>query len=330
MLWQMTLADALPPQPDRLWTLVQQVGVTAAVCTLPDAPEFPPPWDYMQLMTIKQRFRDAGLDLQVVESAPYSLIESIKVGGPDRDEKIDRFCELIDNMGRVGIGVMCHNFMAVHGPLRTSFTTPGRAGALVMGYDHALMRDAPPTPHGTVSAERIWENMEIFLRRVVPVAETAGVKLAVHPDDPPFSPIRGVDRILINPDAFQRVIDMVPSPANGITFCQGSFASMNVDIPATIRHFGSQKQIHFVHFRDIKGTPDNFVETFHDNGPTDMVEAIRAYRDVGYTGPMRVDHVPTMAGEENIAPGYEVLGRLYAIGYTKGLMEAVDKLAKLA
>jgi mannonate dehydratase len=101
---------------------------------------------------------------------------------------------------------------------------------------------------------------------------------------------------------------------------------MNVDIPAAIRHFGGQKQIHFVHFRDIKGTPDNFVETFHDNGPTDMVEAIRAYRDVGYTGPMRVDHVPTMAGEENIQPGYEEMGRLYAIGYTKGLMEAVDKL----
>ncbi len=327
MPWQMTLADALSYKPNRLWTLVQQVGVTAAVCTLPDSPDMPPPWDYMQLMSIKQRFRDHGLDLQVVESAPYSLIESIKVGGPDRDEKIERFCELIDNMGRVGIPVMCHNFMAVHGPLRTSFTTPGRGGALLMGYDHALMKDAPMTPYGRVTADQIWENMEIFLRRVVPVAEKAGVKLAVHPDDPPFSPIRGVDRILINIEAFQRVIDMVPSPNNGITFCQGSFASMNVDIPAAIRHFGGQKQIHFVHFRDIKGTPDCFVETFHDNGPTDMVEAIRAYRDVGYTGPMRVDHVPTMAGEENVQPGYEEMGRLYAIGYTKGLMEAVDKLA---
>ena len=102
---------------------------------------------------------------------------------------------------------------------------------------------------------------------------------------------------------------------------------MNADIPKEIRRFGNQKQIHFVHFRDTEGTPDRFVETFHDNGPTDMVEAIRAYREVGYTGPMRVDHVPTLAGEENVAPGYEVLGRLYAIGYTKGLMEAVDKLA---
>jgi mannonate dehydratase len=99
---------------------------------------------------------------------------------------------------------------------------------------------------------------------------------------------------------------------------------MKVDIPATIRHFGRQHQIHFVHFRDTAGTPDRFVETFHDNGPTDMVEAIRSYREVGYTGPMRVDHVPTMIGEENTTPGYEVLGRLFAIGYTKGLMEAVD------
>ena len=281
----------------------------------------------MQLLGMKQRFRDAGLDLQVIESAPYTIMEPIRLGQPNRDERIERFCELLDNMGRVGIPVICPNWMPLLGPLRTSFTTPGRGGALVMGYDHELMRNAPPTDFGPLSEEQLWENAEYFLRRVVPVAEKAQVKLAIHPDDPPFSPIRGVGRILIHPDAFQRWIDIAPSPYNGITFCQGTFSSMNVDIPATIRRFGQQEQIHFVHFRDTMGTPDRFVETFHDNGPTDMVESIRAYRDVGYTGPMRVDHVPTMAGEENITPGYEVLGRLYAIGYTKGLMEAVDKLA---
>jgi mannonate dehydratase len=325
MAWQLTLADALPAQQTPLWTLVRQIGVTAAVVTIPDSPHDPPPWDFMQLLSLKQRFKDAGLDLQVIESAPFSLIESIKLGLPDRDEKLNRFCELIDNMGRVGIPVMCHNFMAAHGPLRTSFTIPGRGGALLSGYDHALMRNAPPTPYGTVTEEQIWENMTIFLKKVVPVAERAKVKLAVHPDDPPFSPIRDVARILINVDAFQRVIDVAPSPYNGITFCQGSFASMNVDIPAAIRHFGRQKQIHFVHFRDVEGTPDNFVETFHDNGPTNMFEAMRAYHEVGYTGPMRVDHVPTLVGEENSRPGYETLGRLYAIGYAKGLMEAVAK-----
>jgi mannonate dehydratase len=325
MTWRLTLADALPAKPAPLWKLVRQAGCTAAVVTIPDSPNDPPPWDFWQLQSLKQRFKDYGLDLQVVESAPYSLIESIKIGGPDRDEKLARFCELIDNMGRVGISVMCHNFMAVHGPLRTSFTLPGRGGAMVMGYDHSLMKNAPPTEYGTVTAERIWENMEIFLKKVVPIAEKAGVKLAVHPDDPPVSPIRDVARILITPDALQRVIDMVPSPNNGITFCQGTISSMNADIPTEIRRFGRQKAIHFVHFRDIQGTPDNFVETFHEEGRTDMFEAIRAYKDVGYTGPMRVDHVPTMEGEENTQPGYETMGRLYAIGYAVGLMEAANK-----
>jgi mannonate dehydratase len=325
MTWQLTLADMLPPVPGDLWTLVRQAGVTAAVTTLPDGPEFPPPWDYMQLMMIKERFRDGGLDLQVIESAPISLIESIKVAAPDREEKLDRFCELIENMGRVGIGVMCHNFMAVHGPLRTSFTTPGRGGASVMSYHHELMKNAPLTAHGEVGEEELWDNMAYFLERVVPVAESAGVRLAVHPDDPPVSPIRGVARILTSPDALQRVIDLVSSPSNGITFCQGTISSMGADVPKEIRRFGSQNAIHFVHFRDVKGTPDHFDETFHEEGQTDMFEAIRAYRDVGYTGPMRVDHVPTMIGEENLKPGYEVMGRLYAIGYAKGLMEAADK-----
>ena len=197
---------------------------------------------------------------------------------------------------------------------------------MVMSYDHSLMKDAPPTEYGTVTEEQLWENMEIFLKKVVPVAEKAGVKLAVHPDDPPYSPIRDVARILITPDALQRVIDIVPSPNNGITFCQGTISSMNADIPAEIRHFGKQQAIHFVHFRDIQGTPDNFVETFHEEGRTDMFEAMRAYKEVGYTGPMRVDHVPTMEGEENTQPGYETMGRLYAIGYAKGLIEGVNKV----
>lgn len=326
MAWSLTFADALPAQPVPLWNLVRQAGVTAAVTTIPDGPGHPPVWDYTHLMLLKQRFADHDLGLQVIESAPYSLIEAIKIGGPDRDEKLARFCELIDNMGRAGIRVMCHNFMAVQGPLRTSFTIPARGGARVMGYNHAQMANAPLTEYGEVTAERIWENMETFLRKVVPVAEKAGVYLAVHPDDPPYSPIRGVARILITPDALQRVIDMVPSPHNGITFCQGTISSMNADIPAEIRRFGRQRAIHFVHFRDIEGTPDNFIETFHEAGRTDMFEAMRAYKEVGYTGPFRVDHVPVMEGEANVIPGQEALGRMYAIGYAKGLIEGVNKL----
>jgi mannonate dehydratase len=101
---------------------------------------------------------------------------------------------------------------------------------------------------------------------------------------------------------------------------------MGADVPAEIRRFGRQGAIHFVHFRDVEGTPERFVETFHDEGRTDMFEAVRAYRDVGFSGPMRVDHVPTMAGEDNANPGYAAIGRLYALGYAKGLIEGVNKL----
>jgi mannonate dehydratase len=325
MAWQLTLAEILPAVKSPIWTLARQAGVNAAVVSLPEGPQDPPCWELETLRSIKDRFAAEGIDVQVIESAPAVIMEPIKRGAPDRDLWLDRFCELIENLGAVGISVMCHNFMAVQGWLRTGYAIPGRGGALMTGYDHSAMKDAPLTEYGVITEEQLWDNMRVFLERVVPVAEQAGVKLAVHPDDPPISPIRGIGRILTTPDAMQRVIDMVPSPNNGITFCQGSISSMSADVPAEIRRFGSQNAIHFVHFRDTVGTPDNFVETFHDEGRTDMFEAMRAYRDVGYTGPLRVDHVPTMEGEENLNPGYEVLGRLYAIGYAKGLMEAVAK-----
>lgn len=327
MALHVKLAEVFPPYPTPLWTLAKQVGIAHAVTGVPEGPDDPPPWDYLHLLHLKQRFQDAGLELMVIESAPRSILEPVKLGLPNREERIGRFCELIDNMGRVGIPIICHNWMAGFGWLRTSMSTPGRGGALVTGYDHSLMRDAPPTEWGAITEEQLWENMTAFLKRVVPVAEQAGVKLAVHPDDPPLSPIRGIGRILTNPDAFQRVIDTVPSPHNGITFCQGNFAAMGADVPREIRRFGEQGAIHFVHFRDVAGTPDKFVETFHDNGQTDMFAAMRAYEQVGFDGPLRPDHVPTLAGEDNTRPGYAVMGRLYAIGYIKGLMEAVDKTA---
>lgn len=327
MTLQIQLADVMPPFPNHLWTIARQLGVTHAVTGVPDSPDGPPPWDYMHLLRLKQRFQDAGFELAVIESAPPSIMEPIKLGLPNRDERIDRFCELIENMGKVGIPVMCHNFMAGFGWLRTSMSTPARGGALVSSYDHALMRDAPLTEWGTITEEQLWDNMTAFLKKVVPVAEAAKVKLAVHPDDPPISPIRGISRILTNPDAFQRVIDIAPSPYNGITFCQGNFSAMGADVPAQIRRFGAQKQIHFVHFRDVSGTPDRFSETFHELGQTDMFETMRAYNEVGFDGPLRLDHAPTMAGESNDRPGYETMGRLYAIGYIKGLMEGVDKTA---
>ncbi len=145
----------------------------------------------------------------------------------------------------------------------------------------------------------------------------------MHPDDPPLSPIRGLGRIMRSVENFQRLLDLVPSPVNGITLCQGNFTLMTDDLPSVIRHFGQQGKIFFVHMRDVRGVPDNFVETFHDDGKTDMLACMRAYRDIGFDGVYRPDHVPTMEGDSNEHAGYSSIGRLFAIGYLRGLEQAV-------
>jgi len=324
---QIKLADALPPEPNRMWDLCRQMGVTHAVTSVPEGDNHPPPWDFDHLFRLKQRFADAGFTLSVIESAPACIQEPIKLGAPDRDVHIDHFCQLIENMGRLGIPVICHNWMAGLSWQRTSMALPGRGGALVTGYHHAALANAPLTKWGEITEEQLWDNMRYFLERVVPVAERAGVKIAVHPDDPPISPIRGIARILTSPEAMKRVIDMVPSPANGVTLCQGTVSSMGVDVPSAIRLLGNTGRVFFVHFRDVRGGPESFVETFQDEGQTDMAAAMRAYAEVGFDGYLRVDHVPTMAGEDNRQPGYEMLGRLFAIGYVRGLIDAIDNFA---
>jgi mannonate dehydratase len=314
------LSELLSPEPDTLWKYCQQLGVTHVVAVLPRAAEGGRAWDLDSLAQMQRRFQEAGFTIAAIESSPP--MDKIRLGQPGRDEQIEAVCELLTNMGELGIPVWCYNFMAVLNWLRTAVDVPARGGALVTGYDHRQMQEAPLTEAGVVPEEQLWESFAYFLPKVVPVAERAGVKLALHPDDPPLSPIRGLGRIFRNVEAFQRALDMAPSANNGITFCQGCFSEMGVDIPATIRQFGAQQKIHFVHFRDVRGTADHFVETFHDDGQTNMLEAMRCYAEIGFDGPMRPDHVPALEGEANDTPGYTRLGRLFAIGYIKGLMAA--------
>jgi mannonate dehydratase len=159
-----------------------------------------------------------------------------------------------------------------------------------------------------------------MLQSLLPVAEECGVTLAMHPDDPPLPELLGKPRIMHTVESFERLMQLVPSRCNRICFCLGTFAAMNVDIPATIRRFGDQ--IAYVHFRDVRGTPQSFAETFHDNGPTDMVAAMRALQETGFRGPLRPDHVPQLVGEDDGEPGYTILGRLFAWGYLRALMQA--------
>ncbi|MBN1343110.1 MAG: mannonate dehydratase [Phycisphaerae bacterium] len=309
----MRITLVLTPMSDQNLRLASQVGVTDIVTRYPGT-------HLDELLAMRDLVAGFGLRLSAVEG--YVPMDRIKLGQPGRDEEIEDIRTLIRNMGKAGVEVLCYNFMAGSDWSRTSFAISDRGGALVSGFDASLadrlpIEEVPPMREG-----QMWDHLEYFLRRVVPVAEEAGVKLALHPDDPPMSPLRGVTRILTSVEAFERVLELAPSPANGICFCQGCFLEMGADLLPTIRRLG--KHIQYVHFRDVRGTVPQFVETFHDSGPTDMFQALRAYREVGFAGPMRPDHVPQLAGEESGEPGYTMLGRLWAVGYMRGLMDAMD------
>jgi mannonate dehydratase len=316
------IAEFLPPTPSPLWKLAKQAGINSAVGGLPtpaDLSDGDQPWAYLPLLRMKQRYESAGFSLDVIEARPP--LNKAKRGLDGGEAEIDSVCALVENMGRLGIPVWCYEWMTDFNWLRTNTSVPSRGGSVVTGFDNAQMQGAPPTDGGPISEETLWETLEHFLRRVLPVAERAGVKLSMHPDDPPLSPIRGVSRIMRSVANYQRLVDMIPSSANTITLCQGNFTLMTDDLPKVIRGFGDK--ISFVHFRDVQGTPEKFEETWHDAGKTDMLACMRAYRDIGFSGVLRPDHVPTVEGDSNANAGYSSFGRLYAIGYIRGLRQAV-------
>jgi mannonate dehydratase len=199
---------------------------------------------------------------------------------------------------------------------------PGWATAYDARTLHALL-DA----YKQVNDERLWENFAWFLERVVPAAESANVKLAIHPDDPPW-PIFGLPRIITNAAALERLTRIVDSPANGVTFCTGSLgASPDNDLPAMIRSLGARGRIHFMHCRNVKRTGERqFNEVPHPSefGSVDMLAVMRALRDVGFTGPMRPDHGRMIWGEQG-RPGYGLYDRALGAMYLQGLWEGVSR-----
>jgi mannonate dehydratase len=311
----------LPPDSDVRWDLARQMGIGHAVARLPAATGTVAPWSRAGLVGLRERFADAQLTLEVIEPAP-PFHEAVKLGGPDRERAVEQMCAFVQAMGEARIPILCFNFMAGIGWTRTSTNDRGRGGAFVTSFDRELMPDGSAGPFGTSCEDEMWERYAYFAERVVPVAASSRVKLALHPDDPPVSPLRGMSRIVRTVEAMERAIDIAPSPYHGVTLCQGTLSAMGADIPAAIRRFARRGALHFVHFRDVKGGPERFVETFHDEGQTDMAQAMRTYREVGFNGPLRPDHAPTMAGEANQVPGYQTLGRLFALGYIRGLMDA--------
>ena len=259
------ITELLTPTPGPLWRLVKQAGIDHVVTLLdggeqlwrwpePGQEDGPPPfvapprgeraWDRPALARLQAAYREYGLELAVIEdTAP---MDAVRLGTTGRDEQISWLHDQIRAMGELGIGTLCYNWHAVTGWARTHHDVPLRGGARSGGYDDATMRRAAPVAEpGSISTDQLWAAHEYFLRAVVPVAEEAGVRICLHPDDPPLPEVRGVPRIMGTPAAFDRVLATVPSAYSGITVCQGNFTLMTDDLPALIRRWGAQGKIFF-------------------------------------------------------------------------------------
>jgi len=305
-------------------------------------------WRREELEHLKGEIDAAGLRFAVVESIPVH--EDIKLGRPGRDRFIANFCESLRAMGELGIPVLCYNFMPVFDWLRTDLAMPLADGSTTLSYDDRaiaklnLTRGTGSLPgwataygpdelrallaaYRYVDAERLWDNLAYFLERVVPAAAEAGVRMAIHPDDPPW-PVFGLPRIICRGPDLERLVALVDSPANGVTFCTGSLGALpENDLQAMVRRLASvaKDRIHFAHCRNVRVTGERrFEETAHPSacGGVDLSAVLRALRDVGFTGPMRPDHGRMIWGEQG-RPGYGLYDRALGATYLQGLWDGL-------
>ena len=300
--------------------LCKQIGVTHVIT---GGPFGRIPRDQYDAAAIKLRddFAEMGFRIAGIEGHPVSH-ERIKLGIEGREEEILNTNAAIEALSKAGIDMICWNFMAGLGWTRTKSDIPERGGALTSEFNITDAEAQGPTRYGEVTEDKMWDNMAYFLERVMPVADKWKMKMALHPDDPPISPLRGIARIITSADNCRRVMNMAPSPYNGLTFCQANFKLQGENIYELAREWCELGKVFFVHFRDVEGNRERFHETFHDNGPTDMAEMMRIYSRAGFDGPMRPDHAPTLAGEDASSQGYGMLGKIFAFGYMIGLMDA--------
>ncbi len=316
----------------KVMALARQLGATDLVSGFREYDLEKGYYDFHDLSLRKARIEDAGLTWSILEGIPAEWSDKIKLGLPGRDEQIENWCKTLRCMGAAGIPRLGYFFslrnVGGNYGLRTSKSTLSRGGAVVTSFDYEKIKGArqdywyPPIPADLeLSDEQIWDNFNYFLEAVIPVAEEAGVRMGLHPDDPPISPIGGIARIFRSHDALKRVIEIVPSPSNGLGFCQGTISEMPGNVHDAIRYFGSRERILYVHYRFVSGTVPAFSETFIDQGHVDPMEAMRAYQEVGFDGPMVEDHVPEIAIDHDTV---KFTSRAYALGYMKALMDNVN------
>ena len=334
--------DDDPVTLERIGQIPVVKGIVGALFDIPPGRV----WPLDRLQALRKTVEDKGFALTAIESIPVH--EDIKLGLKTRDAYIDAYCESIRNMGEAGIPVLCYNFMPLFDWVRTDLAMKLPDGSTCLSYDDAAIaglnlfswgKSLPAwifsygeeemprlvDAYRDMGEEGVWDNLRYFLERVVPVAEEADVRMGIHPDDPPWS-VFGVPRIITDENALARMLALADSPNNGLSLCSGSFGvSRENDIPRIVRRFG--KRIHFAHVRNVKILGGrSFHESAHPSacGSLDIYEILKAYHDVGFSGPMRPDHGRMIWGETG-KPGYGLYDRALAVMYLAGLWEAIEK-----
>lgn len=312
----MIISDYFRSKQDLTWDYAKQCGVEYGVIRLPEDKDFDIT-DFAHWKDVYKRFTDFGLKPLVIEPMPNELHDHIKAGDGKRDECIEKVIKMLEYMNELDIRTICFNWMAHAGWTRTNTSIKERGNALVTGFD---IKDYVPTGE-KITADELWANYEYFIKAVIPYAEKYNVKLALHPDDPPLPKLGDVERIMISYENINKAINIVDSDKLGVTMCQACYLMMGEDLYDVIPRL--KDKIFFVHFRNVTGDKYKFNETFHDNGLIPMADIMRLYKQCGISVPIRADHVPLMAGERQETAGYTALGRLYAIGYLKGIIESI-------
>lgn len=275
------------------------------------------------LETAKAHVEAADLTLTGIHSLPYALYGDIMFDREGADEALAQITTLIENLGEADVPILGYQWNP-RGvvPMRTS-PVELRGGAIGTGFDYDEL-EAPdelaPGLDREYTEEEFWANYQRFLETVLPVAEDAGVDLALHPVDPPvLESMCGIPRLCRNVANFEKAMELVPNDNHGLKLCLGCFSQMGEDVTEVLRTFGERDEIVFIHFRDVVGTVPKFHETFVDAGNFDTSEVIRTLYDIGYDGVVIPDHVPQMEGDSD----WRHRGRGYTIGYLRGAIDTV-------
>lgn len=288
---------------------------------------------YADQVRLKSKVESYGLSLEGFSTPPWHLCYKWMLGLPGRDQQIEEFQTLIGQMGAAGVRLLVFNMHALRF-YRTSNNASERAGARSTSFEWARVADAPlmtggpstdwrliPVSHRRpISDKEMWDNYTYFVQTVLPAAEKAGVKLALHPDDPQVPVLAGVARIMRSPEALRRALSIAPSDNLGIKFCVGCWSQMGADVVSEIHYFCSQNKVFLVDYRNVRGSVDLFQETFLDNGQEDMAAVMRALVEAGYEGPIGPDHAVHLIGDNPRGDRYWA----YAIGYMRALLQVLE------